>query len=383
MNKWLIGGVVVFVLILFAGFLFSGPIQEEAQAQLTLGFTPEMSEFSRVEGPQGLSFPADLGSHEAYLSEWWYYTGNVFTESGRHFAYQLTFFRRALGNEIQLGESTWATNQVYFAHFSVIDVEADDHRAWEKFSRGGEIGLAGAATEPVFEVWLNDWSVKQQEDAFILTAAADEVVLNLTLDDLKGIVLQGKDGYSQKGEEAGNASIYFSQPRLETEGTIQIGEEVFSVSGLSWMDHEFGTSALGEGQLGWDWFSIQLDNGAELMLYQIREDGDKISPYSAGNLISADGDSTYLTVEAFSLTPTDKWTNPDGVRYPIEWEINIKEPDIQLTVKAVIPDQENRFVYFQYWEGAVQVHGTLQGEPVSGWGFLEMTGYLSSMEGLF
>lgn len=384
MNKWLIGISGFFIMLFFVGFLINSFMKQEEtpKAELVLEIEQEIDSFARVTGPVDLRFPEDLAAHPEYLSEWWYYTGNLFSDSGRHFAYQLTFFRRALGNDVQMSKSAWATNQIYFAHFSIIDVEQQDHQAWEKFSRGA-LGLAGAVSDPAFEVWLNDWSVKQNGEDFLLRAATDGIELDLTLKDEKGIVLQGNNGYSQKGSNPRNASIYFSQTRLQTNGLVKMQNEEFPVNGYSWMDHEFGTSALGENQTGWDWFSIQLDNENEIMVYQIREYGNTISRFSGGSLIRPNGEIQIIRKEDFLLTPQEFWRNNEGIEYPIKWALIIPDKDISLKIEAVVSDQENRFSFFQYWEGAIQIEGTFDGNLVSGWGFLEMTGYASDMQGLF
>ena len=252
----------------------------------------QKSEFKKAIGPRNFVFPDDYGSHDLYETEWWYYTGNLFDENGRQFGYQLTFFRRGLpvSTKPENRNTAWATDQIYMAHFTLTDVENSQHYQFEFLSRGGEIGLAGTKTKPFFEVWLNDWSVVQlDQDRFTLHAAKGDIAIDLNLADLKGVVFNGDGGLSQKGPEIGNASYYFSQTQLETNGMIAVNGETLDVKGLSWMDHEFGTSALGKGQVGWDWFSIQLDTNEELMFFQIRDAEGNISPYSSGSFIGSDG----------------------------------------------------------------------------------------------
>ena len=264
--------------------------------------------FARAEGPQPLGFPADHGPHDDFQTEWWYYTGNLTAETGEHFGYQLTFFRRALTPPDQRSarDSTWAADQVYMAHFALTDVSGGKHYSFEKLARGAA-GLAGAKAEP-FRVWLEDWSVagsSVNQTRLRASALNLDLNLNLSLDlnlaDLKGPILQGDRGYSRKGPEPGNASYYVSLPRVATTGVITVNDKPFTVDGLSWMDHEWSTSALGAEQAGWDWFSIQLDDNTELMLFQLRRADGTVDAFSSGTLIAADGSTRQLGPGDFSI----------------------------------------------------------------------------------
>ena len=190
--------------------------EREIRSQLIAG-EQDTSGFARASEPRVFQFPADHGPHPAYLTEWWYYTGNLDAETGEHFGYQLTFFRRGLTPEPISADrtSSWASNQVYFAHFSITDVTGDTYEAFERFSRGAA-GLAGAQGEPRFRVWLEDWEVIQTEAGnYQLSAKQDQLEIELYLAETKGPILQGKDGLSPKGPEPGNASYYYSLPALE------------------------------------------------------------------------------------------------------------------------------------------------------------------------
>lgn len=332
-----------------------------------------------------LQFPQDFGAHNDFQTEWWYYTGNLSDENGRRFGYQLTFFRRAIAPPDQQGErpSDWAADQVYLAHFTLSDIAEEGFYYFERFSRGAA-GLAGAEIEPTYRVWLDHWQVIQtDEDSYRLTAEDEGIALDLVLKDLKGVVLQGVEGYSQKGPENGNASYYYSQPRMETEGQVVINGTSHSVTGYSWKDHEFSTSALSGEQTGWNWFSIQLDDNSELMVFTIlREDGSP-DPYSSGTIISSDGSTKLITGDQFSITAVDTWQSPhSGAVYPSTWDILIPSEDITLRVTPLMPDQELNLT-FTYWEGAVQVSGESKDKPVSGYGYVELTGYVGSMAGQF
>jgi len=250
--------------------------------------------YARAERVIPFSFPADFGPHPDFQTEWWYYTGNLSTNQGERFGFQLTFFRRALTPPTMRAPgraSSWATDQIYLAHFALTDVEGGEFYAAERFSRGAA-GLAGAQPAP-YRVWLEDWFVEETgqnlagRPQYHLFARQDGITLDLDLTDAKGPILQGEQGYSQKGPEPGNASYYISQTRLRASGTVMVGGRTFQVAGLSWKDHEFSTSALAEGQIGWDWFSIQLDNQTELMLFYLRREDGSIDPFSSGTLIRA------------------------------------------------------------------------------------------------
>jgi predicted secreted hydrolase len=375
---------LVAILAVVVGRAFAPEAQSSDLAGQVLATPASIDGFARANEPIPFSFPADFGPHPEYQTEWWYYTGNLDTADGRHFGYQLTFFRRALlPAEISLPRSSeWATNQIYMAHFALTDVEGGEFYAFERFARGAA-GLAGALSEP-YEVWLEDWRIDQTgASTFTMFASAEGVRVELELRDDKGPVLQGDDGYSQKGPEPGNASYYYSQTRLRSEGEVQVGDEVFAVSGLSWKDHEYSTTALAADQVGWDWFSIQLDDGYELMLFQIRRADGSIDPFSSGELIAPDGRTTHLAASDLIIEPTGEWRSPHSdATYPMGWQLSIPKVSLELQLRPFLEDQELN-VSFVYWEGAVEVSGSRAGHAVSGVGYVEMTGYAESIGGQF
>ena len=382
--KRILPAIIVVALIVgaVAWFGLSRP-PPQVSAQL-IAPAEDISGYARADGTRPLDLPADFGPHPDYLTEWWYYTGNLDAVDGRHFGYQLTFFRRAISppDLRQPRDSNWAADHLYLAHFTLTDVARDEYRAFERFTRGAA-GLAGAQAEP-YRVWLEDWQIEQRSpDVVALHALQDDIVIDLTLTDVKGTVLQGQAGYSPKGSEPGNASYYFSQTRLQTEGSLTTRGETFSVSGLSWMDHEFSTSALAPEQVGWDWFSIQLDDGSELMLFQFRREDGSSDQFSSGTFIAADGQTTHLAREDFDITVGDTWRSPrSGAEYPSQWELRVPSLDLTLALEPYLSDQELN-VFFVYWEGAVHITGTRAGNAVAGNGYVEMTGYAASMQGQF
>jgi len=387
MRKWtLIAGTLVTVGILIAlPVLFNSNGKEQVQSKLIEpAAAADLSGFARADKPRQFKFPADFGAHPDYQTEWWYYTGNLDTADGHHFGYQLTFFRRALQppDNAAPRASDWATQQVYMAHFALTDVRAGRFEAFERLSRSAG-GLAGAQASP-YQVWLDDWSVKETgANTTQLHAAKGDLAIDLTLTDTTGPVLQGDHGYSQKGSEPGEASYYYSLPHLESHGDIMVGAVSYQVSGLSWMDHEFSTSALAIDQVGWDWFALQLSNGSELIVYQIRKADGSIDPFSSGTLIAPDGSSTQLNRADFQINVETTWKSPHTqATYPSRWRLNVPSINLSLEIEPYLADQELNLSY-SYWEGAVHFSGTAAGQVVNGDGYIEMTGYANSMSGQF
>lgn len=334
--------------------------------------------FARATEPGTVEFPRDLGPHDEYQTEWWYYTGNLQTVDGRDFGYQFTIFRRALQPEDEAANvedaSTWRTNQIYLAHFALSDVAGDNFYESERFSRGGA-GLAGALSEP-YRVWLEDWSASEIAPGRTrIQAATEDVALDIVLEETLPPVLHGDGGLSQKGADTGNASYYYSIVQQATSGTVSVTGEAFEVSGLSWKDHEYSTSALSPGSVGWDWFSLQLDNGAALMLFQIRREDGSIEPFSSGSFIAPDGTVQHLSHTDWQLEILDTWTSPaSGGDYPSRWRLQIQDLDLELEGQPLMADQELN-VSTIYWEGAVKFTGSAAGDPVTARGYIEMTGY--------
>ncbi len=376
--------LIIFALLVAGGLVWwnFGAGSETVVAEATfLQTTEDTTGFARATEPDNVEFPRDLGAHDAYQTEWWYYTGNLEDGNGRQFGYQFTIFRRALTPEaVEDAASDWRSNQVYLAHFTVSDVANEAFYPHERFSRGAA-GLAGAQAVP-YRVWLEDWSVAEMPTGEVrLLADGGDVALDLILTQTLPPILHGDGGLSAKGPEPGNASYYYSQVRQETRGTVRIGDEIIAVTGLSWKDHEYSTSALSDGAIGWDWFSMQFDNGSSLMFFQIRREDGTLEPYSSGSFIAADGTVTHLTREDWSLAVLDEWTSAtSGATYPAGWRIEIESLELVLEGRPLMPNQELN-VSTVYWEGASQFSGTLAGQPVSALGYVEMTGYFATMNG--
>ncbi|SEL35409.1 lipocalin-like domain-containing protein [Ectothiorhodospira marina] len=370
---WSGGGLALSAVLLLAGCGEQGPKEgEDALAVSQALGGDDMEGYARALAPRDFQFPEDHAAHPAYRNEWWYVTGNLDDPEGRRFGFQMTFFRFALSPTPPESESTWATNQGWMAHLAVTDVAGDRHQALERFSRGGA-GLAGAELDP-FRVWLDDWELKAESGndfPWRLLAAEGDLALDLRLTPLKDKVFQGDRGLSQKSPEPGNASYYFSMTRLKTKGTLRLGEQDYPVTGLSWMDREWSTSVLGENQVGWDWFSLQLDDGHDVMVYELRLEDGGVDPLSKGLWVEPDSRHQVIPQDAFELEVKQTWISPQGGTYPVAWHLRLPEQDRDLEIRAVREDQEMDLTV-RYWEGAVDVFEA--GQP-AGRGFVEMTAY--------
>lgn len=408
-----------------------------------------MENFQRATPPATIQFPEDHGLHLDFKTEWWYFTGNLQTASGREFGYQLTFFRSALApnnnTEKNPPQSTWATRQIFMGHFAVTDKANGAFFHTERFTRMSA-GLAGCELffktnafnneekRPPFKIWLYDWNVQtrlqrtteikslrlqdslqdksekngegnnqknnsatifplelcatlQPEDA----DGENEIELTLRLDSVKPVVLQGENGYSPKSMSGANASYYYSHTRLATQGEIRIGAKRFALNGLSWLDREWSTSALEKNQTGWDWFSLQLDDGSDVMFYRLRQRTENnaivADSASSGVLVRKDGSTKKLHFRDVHLTPQTFWQSPvahtiilNNSRkqhypvYPAIWRFSAPTENLELTLTPLVANQE-LLTSVRYWEGAVKASGTRNNKTISGKGYVEMTGY--------
>lgn len=329
-------------------------------------------------------FPRDHGNHPDFKTEWWYFTGNVRSEAGREFGYQLTFFRHGVGEsgEDIIPLSRFVTRDIKFAHFAVSDLSGQRFFFDHALARGafGEAGFVHGERL----AWLRDWSCELLPDgSFRLKAKTTDASIDLVLRSQKAPVIHGSHGVSQKAAGEGRASHYYSLTRLATEGTVSLKGESFPVSGLSWFDHEWATNQLGAEQSGWDWFSLQFDDGTELMLFQLRLVSGGRDPHSGGTFVDAEGRSHAIGVDDFTLEPVAWWESAGTKgRYPIEWELGIPKLRLTLRVKAAYPEQELKLDPMSYWEGAVRAEGERDAAKTKASGYLEMTGYAGKIVGL-
>ncbi|CAN5664596.1 lipocalin-like domain-containing protein [soil metagenome] len=377
-----LGLVVVAVLLVWGAVRMAAP-PERREVRATLSAAEALAGgdtagYARALEPREFIFPDDHGPHPDYRTEWWYLTGHLDAADGRSFGFQLTFFRNALSPGAPERTSAWSTNQLWMGHFAITEVETGRHVYEERFARGAA-GLAGATADP-FRVWIEGWELDGERpgDAFpfrMRAAMASGEALDREVTEGKPPVLQGDAGLSQKGPEPGNASYYLSWTRMPLRGTVTLDGEPVTVSGEGWMDREWSTSALGEVHRGWDWFSLQLDDGRELMFFELRRADGTPDPLNHGALVAADGSVLRLGGDQVSIDVLEQWRSPlDGTEYPSGWRLRIPEQEIDLVLTPRVRDQEMN-VTFRYWEGALQVQGTAAGRPVGGRGYAELTGY--------
>lgn len=350
----------------------------------------DVAGFLQVTGPCRLEFPRDHAPHPGYRTEWWYYTGNLKSETGRHFGYQLTFFRYQLtpfGGAAQWPEphSAWRTRQIYIGHAAISDISAKRHLQAEKIGREA-LGLGGwVQYGPDVTLYLPGWSAVIFPDGHHIAAAGDDFSFKLEMTPTKPPVQHGIEGYSRKGTTPERASCYYSFTRLETAGTITVGGKSVPVKGVSWMDHEFSTAPLEAGTVGWDWFSIQLSDQTEIMIFLLRKEDGGLASASSGSYIDASGALRHLDRNYFEIYVLDTWKSQHSrAVYPSEWQIKIPLLGVDLHVASNLPDQEMRTsgtTGIIYWEGSVWAKGTKGGNPIDGHGYVELTGYAGPVDG--
>jgi predicted secreted hydrolase len=329
------------------------------------------------------SFPRDHGSHPATRTEWWYLTGPLTAEDGREFGFQATWFRRALVPQAAAGRSPLAVRDVMLFHGALTDITAgrllfseDTCRAYPPWARAAEDGLDVALLG-------NTWSAPGGDlsrSRLVFGAGGARLALELDLASTPPLFHGAEPGLSVKGAGPGQASHYVSFPRVPVRGTLTLPEgEVLAVTGRAWFDHEFGSSQLAEDQAGWDWFSTALDDGSDLMLYQMRRRDGSADDTSAGTLRRPDGTVVHLAADDFVIEPTGEWTSTEtGATYPSAWVLRVPGEDLELTVTPVMRAQELSTpgsTGVVYWEGLCSFDGTRGGEPVSGEGYVELVGY--------
>ena len=340
--------------------------------------------FLQVTGPCRLSFPADHGPHTDYRTEWWYYTGNLTDGDNRRFGFQLTFFRSGLqppGNRRQWPDpaSAWRTDQIYLAHAAISDIGGGRHLHAERMARP-VLSLAGAdQVDGMVTIHVHGWQAVIAPEAHRLRADADAFALTFDLTSDKPVVLHGDSGYSRKGQSPERASCYYSFSRLQATGTLTIDGTRHAVQGSAWMDHEFSTAPLQPGITGWDWFSLQLGDRTEIMIFLLRQPDGTLNPASSGTYVLPSGQTRHLSRGDVRIEPLSYWTSPHSdARYPVEWQVAVVPLELKLTVTANLDDQEMHTpnsTNVVYWEGSVQAKGTRNGKAIDGVGYVELTGY--------
>jgi predicted secreted hydrolase len=325
-------------------------------------------------------FPRDHHVHREFKTEWWYFTGNLTDERGRSLGYEITFFREGIRPPGDNSEerSRFIVDDLKFAHFAVTDASGARFRFYQKTSRGsfGEAGFDDGARV----AWIDSWSLVLNDDgSFDLAAESPDARAKFHLVAAKRPVIHGENGLSAKASGEGHASQYYSITRLNTTGELRMGSVAHALQGESWFDHEWATNQLAPDQVGWNWCGLQMSNGTELMLYQMRLKKGEIDPVSNGTLVQRDGTAVHLPAAAFRMTPTRFWkSKTSGANYPLAWRIEIPEQRLDLNVSPIVNDQELTLGRLTYWEGAVEVNG----DGIIGRGYLELTGYAGPLKAL-
>lgn len=344
----------------------------------------DASEFYSITGPCNLEFPKDHGTHPGYQIEWWYYTGNLESKNGRRFGFQLTLFRYQLhppgGKTARPAKpSEWRTNQLYIGHAALSDLDGGTYLHAQESGREA-LGIAGAEQDKgVTTIFLKKWSARIGPDQHHLKVETDDFAFDLMIEPMKPPVLHGDTGYSLKGQLPEQSSCYYSFTRLDTSGTVSINGKNFKVNGLSWMDQEFSSEPLDKAAEGWDWFSLQFDEGTELMIYMIRMKNGGTSPASSATFVDLTGEKKHYLSKDYQVVILDTWKSPhtDAV-YPSKWQVNIVTLNMQFVITPNLADQEMytpQSTGLTYWEGSVSVTGRKDGKPLTGSGYVELTGY--------
>jgi predicted secreted hydrolase len=336
-----------------------------------------------VEPGLVLAFPADHGAHREHQTEWWYLSGHLEDDSGARFGFQFTVFRRGLEPERpRPDESPLFAREVFAGHLALTDVARGETRFAQRRQRASPLARAA---EGDLEVVLEDWSLARGEGDALALAAADPgraFGLELALRPEKPLVLHGERGYSHKGGAPGNASAYASWTRLALAGRLRLDGAEHGVRGAAWFDHEFGSSVLPAGVVGWDWFALQLDDGRELMLFVLRDEGGGPAAASAATLVARDGAARALGRNEFTLRPEATWRSPrSGASYPARWTLAVPSAGLALELLPLVADCElggESSTGVTYWEGPLEVRGSAGGR-----GYAELTGYADSLAGRF
>jgi predicted secreted hydrolase len=344
--------------------------------------------FEHAQQLRQFAFPQDHGPHPAFRHEWWYLTGHLRAADGEQFGFELTFFRVALAPPAATdpgpGTSAWRTRQVYAAHFAITDVSRGRFVSATRYARDA-LGLGRAQVLP-FAVQVADWSVLQVPDAPAPTPAAlhwqlqatdADYALQLELRSDQAPVLNGDAGLSRKADAPGAASYYYSMPRLAASGRLRRNGETLPVSGISWLDREWGSGSLGARQQGWDWFALNLADGSTLMFYALRDEDGRRDAHSAGTFVDAAGHATALMNEDVDIQVLRHWDSPRGGSYPAQWKLTVRSLGLELQLTPQLADQELA-TQPRYWEGAVNATGTRGAVPVSAQGYVELVGYAHS-----
>ncbi|MEJ2695059.1 MAG: lipocalin-like domain-containing protein [Candidatus Sulfobium sp.] len=328
-------------------------------------------EYRDVTPGYKLEFPADFYYRKDFRLQWWYFTGHLSDQRGNEYGYEVTFF--VAGVQKRKYKSRFGVDNIYISHFAISDVTNNKFRSEEK-ADSGAYGFAGAEADNL-RVWVGDNTLEGTMKKMHLAARSGCDSIDLFLTPSKPLILNGENGYSRKSAESPLiASYYFSYPEMATEGSLSLGGNTHRVAGESWFDREMSSRSLAKNEAGWDWFSIQLDDGREIMLYLLRRKDGSLDPFSAGTFVFRNGDYAHLSVNDFRVAALDHYRSAKtGIRYPSKWEIVIPDRNVRLVITPLIKDQEltgSPTTGPAYWEGTCKVEGTEKGRA-----YVELTGY--------
>ena len=334
----------------------------------------------------GVELPRDLYAHHTAQTEWWYYTGHMRTASGRPFGFELVFFKRRTDlDRFGVVPLRMIANPLYLAHFAITDEARGRFRYEHRKSAGGAFDLPAHASGRHYYLKLGNWTVREAHGTHILRATmGGDLIFEAALKNTKPAVLNGHSGLGVSFKDRGEASRYFSFTRMEAEGDITWHGETEHFTGSAWMDREFGTWRTTENQKGWDWFSVQLVTGAEVMVYHLRNSAGQPSPFSSGTFVDAAGHQTHLTRDDFVLEEKGYWQSPrTRAVYPSGWRLRVPRFGVEVEIKPVLKDQEldtRGTTMIVYWEGACIVRGRHADQETGGRAYVELVGYDRSHE---
>ena len=334
----------------------------------------------------GVELPRDLYAHAGAQTEWWYYTGHMQTDAGRRFGFELVFFKRRTDlDRFGVVPLRLIGNPLYLAHFALTDESRSVFRYGHRKSANGLLDPPARADSRRLYLRLGDWTVREAHGLHLLRATlGSDLIFEAALRPAKPAVLNGREGRGVSFKDHGEASRYFSYTRMEAEGDVTWRGVTEHFRGSAWMDREFGTWATTHGQKGWDWFSLQLSDDTELMVYHIRDAAGRPSPFSSGTFVDAEGRGTHLAREDFELEPTGLWLSPHtGATYPSGWRLRAPRVGVDVSVTPVLRDQEldtRGTTMIVYWEGACTIAGRRGDADVSGRAYAELVGYDRSHE---
>lgn len=322
--------------------------------------------------------PRDAAPHKD-LSEWWYYTGHI-TDGDQKWGFEVTIFQADVKAMLNVDTGGYG----YMCHVAVTDIAGDTHYQHETISLQPAIWQALPIVLEVDECHLeldgdgHDHIVAQIPQGMETWGKATPWTIDLTMEPKKRVTRHGGDGIIPMST-GGGSSWYYSYTRLATSGTLTTPQGPRAVTGQAWMDHQWGDFDISQFK-GWDWWSLQLDDNREIMLFQFTDWNGQLVE-KAGTIVDPDGTETELDgMDSFVVTPRRKWasTHTDGI-YPLDWDITIPQGDWQLGVITHVDDQEMTNPAKNYWEGETGITGTRAGAGATGVGYTELTGYASNL----